>query len=75
MITVRTVQSSEMAGRAQFEAWRERWEEQFFQPMVVDMIRATLMSLPPEKIEQLRQSAPEAFASVAQRVGLVKEGE
>lgn len=75
MITVRTVQSAEMAGRAQFEAWREQWEEKFFEPVVVDFARATLLSLPPEKIEQLKQSTPEAFASVARRTGLVKEGE
>ena len=67
-VTVRTVQSAEMSGRARFERWRERWEGQFFSPAMLDVLRATMAGLSPEQKKQLMDAAPDAYRRVMGRM-------
>ena len=69
--TIRTAQSAEMSGRARFERWREKFEAEFFQPAMLDMMRATLANLTPEQRRQLAQSTPMAYSRIMGK----KEGE
>ena len=66
--TVRTIQSAQMSGQARFERWREKFEAEFFQPVLLDMLRATFQNLTPEQLEQLRRDNPEAMRRVLGRM-------
>lgn len=66
--TARTVQSAEMSGRAMFERWREKWEANFFEPILLDMLRATFDNLSDAQLEQLRRDNPEAMERVLGRM-------
>lgn len=73
--TIRNVQSAEMTGRARFLTWRQKFESEFFSPLVKDKFREFFSQLTPEQHDILRQQFPEQYSRVMEQIGYYPKGE
>ena len=68
MTDITNAESAYLAGKANFEAWKAKFESEWFEPLGVDMIRTMVESLPDEAKAELRKQDEEAYDYVMEMV-------
>ena len=69
MTDITTAESAYLGGKANFEAWKERFEAGWYEPLGVDAIRMLVDGLPDEAKDELRKQDEEAYDYVMEMVG------
>ena len=66
---VTNAESAYLAGKANFEAWKAKFEAEWYEPLGVDMLRVMVDSLPDAAKSELRKMDEEAYDYVMEIVG------
>lgn len=66
---VTNAESAYLAGKANFEAWKAKFEAEWYEPLGVDMLRVMVDSLPDAAKAELRKMDEEAYDYVMEMVG------
>ena len=66
---VTNAESAYLAGKANFEAWKVKFEAEWYEPLGVDMLRVMVDSLPDAAKAELRKQDEEAYDYVMEMVG------
>ena len=69
MTDITMAESAYLAGKANFEQWRQKFEAEWFEPLGVDMIRTMVEQIPDEAKAELRKADEEAYDYVMEMVG------
>jgi len=68
MTDITNAESAYLAGKANFEEWKDKFEAEWFGPLGVDMIRTMVESLPDEAKAELRKADSDAYDYVMEMV-------
>ena len=69
MTDITIAESAYLAGKANFEKWKEKFEAEWFEPLGVDAIRMLVASMPDEAKVELRAQDEEAYDYVMELTG------
>lgn len=57
---IRNAESAFMAGKARFEAWREKFEQEWGAPIFEDQLRSKMDKIPPDMLQSVRSNLSES---------------
>lgn len=66
---ITNAESAYLAGKANFEQWKQKFEAEWFEPLGVDMLRTMIDGLPDQAKTELRKADSEAYDYVMEMVG------
>ena len=69
MTDITNAESAYLAGKANFEEWKAKFEAEWFEPLGIDAIRTLVDSMPDEAKAELRAQDEEAYDYVMEMVG------
>lgn len=66
---VTNAESAYLAGKANFEAWKAKFEANWYEPLGIDAVRMLVDGLPDEAKAELKKMDSEAYDYVMEMVG------